>query len=184
MDTDHVVIAAFVALIALGVYLRVRRTIGRQPYAPRKMKARIGLLSVIGLLLLFQLPTPAGFGAAVLGSAMGIGLAVFGMRHTKFEQTEAGLFFIPSRWVGIGVTALFVGRLAVRLVTAFRLAEAAALSGDPPLQGLHRSAVTLVFYFLFAGYYVAFYSLLLKSAPPLLTPPAPSPPSPGDPRRS
>jgi hypothetical protein len=162
--TDYLVVAAFVALIAFGVYLRVRRTMGRQPYAPRRMRARIVVLAAIGALLVASLPTPSGFGAAAVGSAAGIGLAVFGLRHTKFEKTDAGLFFTPNRWVGLGVTALFVGRLAVRLVTAFRLAEETALSGDPPLAHMHRSALTLVFYFLFASYYAGYYALVLKSA--------------------
>lgn len=162
LDTDHVVVAAFLALLAFGVYFRVRRTLGRQPYAPRRMRARIVVLSAIGALLLASLPTPAAFGAAALGSAAGLGLAVFGLRHTTFEKTDAGLFFTPSRWVGLGVTALFIGRLALRLVTAFRLAEETALSGDPPLAHLQRSALTLVFYFLFAGYYAGYYALLLR----------------------
>jgi len=164
VGTDYVVIAVFVTLLALGVYLRVRRTVGRQPYAPGRMRARIVVLSCLGALLVAQLPTSSGIGAAAAGCAVGLGLAVFGLRHTRFERTEAGLFFTPNRWVGLGVTALFVGRLAVRLVTAFRLAEEAALSGEP-LSGMHRSALTLAFYFLFAGYYAGYYALLLRNAP-------------------
>ena len=135
---------------------------GRQPYAPRRMRARIIVLLAIGAMLVTSLPTLSGFGSAALGSVGGIALAVFGLRHTRFEKTDAGLFFTPNRWVGLGVTALFVGRLAVRLVTAFRLAEESALSGDSPLSHMHRSALTLVFYFLFAGYYAGYYALLLR----------------------
>jgi hypothetical protein len=168
LDTDYLLVGALVALIAVGVYFRVRRTLGRQPYAPRRMRARIVILGAIGAMLVASLPTPSGFGAAALGSAAGLGLAVFGLRHTKFEKTDAGLFFTPNRWVGLGVTALFVGRLAVRLMTAFRLAEETALSGDPPLEHMHRSPLTLAFYFLFAGYYAGYYALLLRR-PPLIS---------------
>jgi hypothetical protein len=165
LNTDNIVIVAFVALLAFGVFFRVRRTLGRQHYAPRRMRARIVMLVAVGAMLIAALPTPSGFGGAALGSAAGIALAVLGLRHTKFEKTDAGLFFTPNRWLGLGVTALFVARLGVRMVTAFRIAEATALSGDPPLEHMHRSALTLVFYFLFAGYYAGYYALLLRSAP-------------------
>jgi len=164
VSQDSVVFLVLVPLVAFAIYRRLRRTLGRQLFAPRTMKTRMSFLSAVGVFWLVSLPTAAGFGAAVAGSVVGVALGVFGLRHTRFEKTDAGLFFTPNRYIGLGVTALFLGRLAVRLVTAYRMAQAAALSGEPPLAGFQRSALTVAFYFLLAGYYVGYYALVLRAA--------------------
>ncbi|HEX3595348.1 MAG TPA: hypothetical protein VHU80_09610 [Polyangiaceae bacterium] len=164
MDSGWLALVILAPLLALGVYWRLRRTLGRQRYAPRRMRARIIVLSAVGVALLASLPTLPALGASAAGAALGSGLAVFGLRHTRWERTDEGLFFTPNRWIGLGVTGLFLGRLVVRLLTAYRLAQEAALSGEP-LGGIHRSAFTLTFYFLLAGYYGGYYALVLKHAP-------------------
>jgi hypothetical protein len=161
VKSDSLVLVVLVPLLAFGVYWRVRRTLGRQRFAPRRMRARMVILTSIGVLLLASLPTLPAFGAAAAGAVLGVALAAFGIRHTRFERTDAGVFFTPNRRIGLGVTALFLGRLVYRLITAYRIAQEAALS-DEPLAGLKRSAFTLTFYFLLAGYYIAYYALVLR----------------------
>jgi hypothetical protein len=161
VTADIVVYALFGALLAFGIYRRLHGTFARQRIRPGRMRTRIVLLGLIGAWLVVSLPTPAGFGAAVAGGAVGVVLAHLGVARTVFERTDQGSFYTPSKWIGGAVTALFLGRLAVRLYTAFELAKAAAESGEP-LSGLHRSALTVAFYFLFAGYYVAYYLWILK----------------------
>jgi hypothetical protein len=163
VGTTFPLAVAFVPLIALALYLRLRRTFGRQPLRPRAMQTRIVLLCALGVFLLVSLPTPAGFGAAVAGAVAGGGLALLALRHTVFERTESGLFYTPSKWIGLGVTALFLGRLAARLVFAYRIAEESLATGEPPA-GLRRSALTLAFYFLLAAYYVGYYLSVMRRA--------------------
>ena len=162
LQADQVVAVFLVALIVAAIFFRVRRTLGRQSYAAGGMTVRTVVLAVVGAVLVATLPTWRGIVASIAGAAMGLGLAAFGIRHTTFEKTDGGLWFTPNRWIGLGVTALFLGRLVVRLVVAYRIAEESLASGEPPLEGLKRSALTLAFYFLFAGYYVAYYALVRR----------------------
>ena len=57
-------------------------------------------------------------------------LALLALRHTAFERTEAGIFYTPSKWIGLGVTALLLGRLGARLIVAYRIAEESLASGE------------------------------------------------------
>ena len=155
----------FVPLIGFALYRRVRRTFGRQELSPRRMMARMALQSLVGVLLVtVWLPTPAGFAAAATGLACGIGLAIFGLRHTTFDVSEKGSFYIPNPWIGLGVTALFLGRVAGRM---FTLSEHAAVAhadatSQAPMSGLQRSPLTLGLFFVLAGYYVSYYAGILR----------------------
>jgi hypothetical protein len=162
----------FAPLIAFGLYRRLRLTFGRQLLAPRSMKLRIGLLCTVGVFLLTSLPTVAGFAAAAAGALAGSTLAALALRHTAFENSDAGVYYTPNRWIGLAVMALFLGRLAARLVVVYRITEEALATGMPP-EGLHRSALTVAFYFLLAAYYVGYYLAVLRRARELaaLSPP-------------
>jgi hypothetical protein len=90
-------------------------------------------------------------------------LAVIGLRLTKFEATPEGRFYTPNGWIGLGVTALFLGRLAARF---FTMSEGmiAAQAGAPPFAGLQRSPLTLALFLLLAGYYVAYFAGVVRKA--------------------
>ena len=123
------------------------------------------LLSAVGVVFVALLPTIVGILAAVAGSTAGALLAAFGLTHTKFEVTESGTFYTPNRWIGLGVTAIFLGRLAARMVTVYhRLGELQIDAGVPSLDGIHRSPFTLGLFFLLAGYYVGYYGGVLWKA--------------------
>ena len=60
MDQKWIVPLLLAALIAWGIYRRLRRTFGRQPVAPRRLYARAVILAVLGaLLLVFSARSPA-----------------------------------------------------------------------------------------------------------------------------
>lgn len=161
-----------VPLIGFALYRRLKRTFGRQRVAPRTMALRMALLSTISaVLLVVWSPTSAGLAAALAGLALGICLAMVGLAHTRFEITAEGKFYVPNRWIGSVVTALFLGRLAGRLFTiSERTAQVTA--GASPFAGLQRSPLTLGFFFLLAGYYVSYYAGVLAKAAKLAMPPA------------
>jgi hypothetical protein len=152
-----------VPLFAFGLYRRFQRTFGRQVVAPRRMIARIVLLSAVGMLILGTLRTTIGLATASAGLVVGVVLAVVGLRLTKFEATQKGRFYTTNGWIGIAVTALFLGRLAGRFFTmSERMATAQA--GVSPFAGLQRSPLTLALFLLLAGYYVAYYAGVLRKA--------------------
>lgn len=153
-----------IPLVGFVLYRRLRRTFGRQPVTPKRMTLRMVLLCVVCILLLVQSSaTTCSLGAAAAGLALGLALAVVGLVHTKVQSTAEGRFYIPNKWIGLAVTALFLGRLAARLFTVSeRVTEVA--SGTSPFAGLQRSPLTLGLFFLLAGYYVTYYAGVLRKA--------------------
>jgi hypothetical protein len=149
-----------VPLVGFMLYRRLRRTFGRQPVTPKRMALRMVLLSVVCVLLLARSSiTTISLGAAAAGLALGIGLAMVGLMHTKVEGTADKKFHTPNKWIGLAVTALFLGRLAGRLFTASERATQVT-PGVSPYAGLQQSPVTLGL----AGYYVTYYAGVLGKA--------------------
>jgi hypothetical protein len=159
--TTWVLTLIFVPLIGLALYRRVKTTFGRQPVRPIRMLVRMVLLIALAIVLLAgSPPSTAGAAGAVAGLAVGLGLAVVGLRFTKFETTPQGRFYVPNGWFGLGVTAIFLGRLAARLAeTSGRLA--AVQDGRTPANTMQSSPLTLAVFFLLAGYYVTTYAGVL-----------------------
>jgi hypothetical protein len=157
-----------VPLVGFMLYRRLRRTFGRQPVTPKRMALRIVLLCVVCVLLLVRSSAAtASLGPAAAGLVLGIGLAMVGLMHTKVEAAAGSMFYTPNKWIGLAVTALFLGRLAGRLFVLSERATQVA-SGVSPYAGLQRSPLTLALYFLVAGYYVTYYAgVLRKAAVPL-----------------
>jgi hypothetical protein len=164
-----------VPLVGFLLYRRLRRTFGRQLVAPRRMALRMVLLCVVCVLLLVRSSvTTISLGAAVAGLALGVALAMVGLMHTKVEATAESKFYTPNKWIGLAVTALFLGRLAGRLFTVSERATQVA-SGVSPYAGLQQSPLTLGLFFLLAGYYVTYYAGVLRKAAALGAPSAASP---------
>jgi len=151
-----------VPVVAFALYRRVRRTFGRQVIAPRRMALRMILLSVVSVISLAWMPTVNGFAAAAAGAVLGVAAAIYGLQHTRFDVSAARTFYIPNPWVGVAVTALFLGRFAARMFTVYE-ARTLAVPGAPGA-GFQRSPLTLGVFFLMAAYYVAYYAGVLRKA--------------------
>src|SRR5579862_2612340 len=113
-------IAAVTAIVAFGVYRRVRRNIGRQILTAPRQYVRMGLFTVLCLVLAFLHPLQP-IAVAYIGSGVIVGAAVgwFALRHTEFAATPDGYYYTPHLYIGLAVTALFVGRLLYRLVLVY-----------------------------------------------------------------
>jgi hypothetical protein len=159
------------ALVVFAVYRRLRRSFGRQLLRPARMTVRIALLAVVACLLLPMAFRSAEFlTAELLGAALGMSLAVWGARRTRFLMTGGRLHYVPHTYAGIAVSLLFLGRLAFRLVqgytgmhasgTTTRIANAAYPS-QAFGPGMVKSPLTVGILFVLVGYYVCFYSWVL-----------------------
>lgn len=96
-------------------YRRLRRYFGRQAWQPRRTMFRVGLLSIVSLLLItaaVRLPHVAG--AITAGAVVGVALGGFALRHTRIDQVDGRLGYTPHPWIGAGLALLLVGRLAWR----------------------------------------------------------------------
>lgn len=151
-----------VVLVVFVVYRRFRRTFGRQVFSPTRFWIRIGIFSVIGAWLAFlSLHSMQLVGGVVLGLVAGAALAVWAASQTRFERDGAKRYFVPHTYSGLIVSALFLGRLAYRLALA---GPSTAGNGTNPWASYLSSPLTLGLFFVLAGYYVCYYSLLLYRA--------------------
>jgi hypothetical protein len=162
MTSAQIVPAIIVPFIAWRVYVRVRRNIGRQPFQPRRMVARVAIFSVVSVLVglgaLAYLPSLAALGGGLL---LGVPLALVGLHLTRFETTEQGRFYTPNTAIGVALTVLLVGRMGYRM---FSLFAALPLAGMPP-PALFQSPLTLLIFGVTAGYYIAYYTGVLWRGP-------------------
>jgi hypothetical protein len=146
-----------VPLMAFALYRRLRRTFGRQELRTRRVVFRMAMLSILAGIFVALSPTAQGLGAAGLGAALGIALAILGLAHTRYEVTEKGTFYTGNGWIGITVTALFLGRMVARLGT-LSVASAASPDLPSPFSSAQRSPLTVCVFLLMASYYVTYYA--------------------------
>jgi hypothetical protein len=159
------------ALVMFGVYRRLRRSFGQQLLRPVRMKVRIATLLIIGALLALSAVHSVQFVAAVLtGATAGILLALWGASRTRYIWCENQQYYVPHTYTGIAVTALFVGRLAYRLIQIYGAMHSAKIAGGQAADQVFapnaafRSPLTLGLFFVLVGYYVCYYSLVLQKA--------------------
>ena len=157
MTAAQILPTLVVPLLAWRVYSRVRRTIGRQHFRPGRSWASVIIFSLLSVLVAVSaLRSPAALGGLGAGLALAVPLGVVALRLTRFETRAEGNFYVPNPVIGIGVTVIFLGRLAYRIATV--AGGGGAAMGGPAMA---QSPLTLVLYGLTAGYYVTYSAGLL-----------------------
>ena len=173
LDLGHLLGTAIsFGLVLFIIYRRFRRNFGKQPLNRKRLKFRIGLLTVVGVLLL-----PAARSSAVLalsivvGLGIGVALGIWATKHTRFEKHDDKLYYIPHTYAGMVVSALFLGRLIYSFVlrsSVFSLAfmDGGGLSpGDfGGFSGIYHNPVTRCVFFILIGYYIYYYSYVLRES--------------------
>lgn len=150
------------ALVVWGVYRRLRRSFGRQRVRERLMWIRIGILTAIAVVAgahaIITAHDVSALAALVAGIAGGAALGYVGLQHTKFEVQPDGRFYTPHTYIGVAVSALFLGRLLYRFLTVY--------DGALPNQGFAASyqanPTTLAVFGALVGYYVFYYLGVLQ----------------------
>jgi len=160
------------ALVLFVLYRRFQRNFGRQRLRQNSMILRMLILGIFCLvLLLSSYGSVKGYMAALLGVLLGLGLTVYAMAHTKFEVTPEGRFYTPNGYIGMTVTALFIGRIIYRFIVVYPVLHGAVQQAHQnpqmqmnPLAGYQHSPLTLGIYFLLASYYICYYAgIIIKS---------------------
>ena len=148
------------ALVGFGIYRRARRNIGRQVLTAGRQYARMALFTAICLGLAFAQPLqPVGIAYIASGLIVGAAVGWFALRHTEFEATPEGNFYTPHLYIGIAVTALFVGRILYRMILLYNIAG--NLNTGQPAPAPDSNPLTLGILFLTAGYYIVYCTGLL-----------------------
>jgi hypothetical protein len=152
VNSTNLLPAVVVGVVALRMYGRMRRNIGRQTLRPQRLVVRTAIYAVVTLALaVFSLMNQRlllGLGA---GLAIGVPLAFLGLSLTKFESTPEGRFYTPNPYIGGALTILLAGRLVYRLIVLSNISQNAAQAPT-----LMHSALTLCVFGLLAGYYITY----------------------------
>ena len=155
MTSQQVVPLLVVPFVAWRIYARVRRNVGRQAFRPGRMTGAIVFFTgITAVAAVGAAAFPPALGALGGGLLLGIPLAWFGLRATKFETTPEGKFYTPHTGLGIALTVLFFGRMGYRM---FALMDATPAAGLPPPLVYH-SPLTLLIFGVTAGYYITYYT--------------------------
>jgi hypothetical protein len=159
IDLSLVAILASCVFVVWRVRARVRRFIGRQPIRPLRCWLTVSFFAVLVIGLLIGSPDhPAQSMAELLGVAIGVGLAVYGIRVTRFELTPHGMYYTPSVHIGVALSLLLVARVAYRSTQAY---FSTAGFSEPPAS-FARSPLTLLIVGTLAGYYAWYAVGLLR----------------------
>lgn len=153
------------ALLAWAIYRRIRRNVGRQLVNVRRLQLRIGLFLVIGALVSVAAVTDLMLLGGLLGGLVGgAALAYVALKHTVFDASGDKHFYTPHTYIGVFISALFLARVAFRILTPHVSTGADALSDQYPFAAYHRSPLTVAILGVFIGYYVVFYAGVIKSS--------------------
>jgi hypothetical protein len=161
IDPKLVTTILLAALVVWGIARRLRRTFGRQPVQSTRIVLRIGVLAVAGVLVVATTRNAEALEAVAAGIVCGAALGYLGLRHTRFEVTPQGRFYTPHTYIGLAVTALFLGRLAYRFVYLSYGTGAMVDASQNPAVAYQKNPVTLGIFGVLVGYYVLFYSGVL-----------------------
>lgn len=168
--TAHVITLLVVgALTAFSVYRRFRRSFGRQRVRERAMMVRIILLAVVcALVLMPPFFSVEALLAAAGGAVAGVALGILAVSQTAFEITHEGKFYTPHLYIGLGVSALFIGRLVYRLSVTWPAVQAASHAAAAHQRAAQMAAyqhtpLTVGLYFLLAGYYIWYYIAIIRA---------------------
>ena len=167
MTQSSVITALVVILVAWRLYVRIKRMVGRQK--SRVWRHWIAAILFPILTVLIALPAmlhPLSLGALALGLAIGIALAIYGLRTTKFETTPIAYYYTPNTHLGIGLSVVMVARIAYRFyeVNAMTVGQRST-----HMQDFGRSPLTLAIFGTLAAYYTTYAIgiLLWRSRTPL-----------------
>ncbi|WP_336772373.1 sporulation protein [Paenibacillus sp. MMO-58] len=158
-------------IILFVVYRRLKRSVGFQPFKPSRLKMRIGIFSIIGILLLASgFPHPAIYISDAIGIACGAVIAYYAIKHSRFEQREDTLFYRTHVGIETLVVLLFIGRIAFRIIEMFGTGgttamNPAALNNETAqMQQYTNDPLTAATFFLLVAYYIGYYTFILRKS--------------------
>jgi cytochrome b561 len=155
------------AVVLWRIFIRTRRSFGRQRVQPKRMAVRIGILGLFAIALLaMTVAAPWSLAGVIAGIGCGALLSLLALRHTQIEATPEGRFYTPHTYIGLTVTVLFLARLVYDFMLFRNAASLPITGGRPPT--FHESPLTLAVSGAFIGYYIAYYvGVLRRSRVPL-----------------
>jgi hypothetical protein len=148
------------AFVVWRFYSRIRRMVVRQKLSKVRPWITACVLPVVVVLFAAgSLAQPLSETALLGGAVVGIGLGIYGLRLTRFENTPEGLYYTPSAHLGIALSVLLVGRVGYRAMQMYSMADVSSAPRPLPFTG---TPLTLLIFGALAGYYVTYAIGLLR----------------------
>lgn len=155
-------------LVVWRFYTRIRRMVVRQKLSNvRPWITACALPVVVVLFAIRSIAQPPSLAALLGGVVAGIGLGIYGLRLTRFENTPEGLYYTPSAHLGIALSVLLIGRVGYRALQMYSVAD---VSSTPPPVPFTGTPITLLIFGALAGYYVTYAIGLLRWRRSVLSP--------------
>lgn len=165
METTTIALLVLVPLLVWRIYARLKRLAVRQQSTPWRHR-----LAVVLLMLVIAVTAAVVMGNVLSLSSLGAGVlagfwaGVWGIKLTRFERSEQGMFFTPHRYLGIGVAMLFVARVIYRGLELYTNSRTPVPVPLPMMDFLY-NPLTLLPLGLLAGYFASYsWGLLRKRA--------------------
>jgi hypothetical protein len=158
VTAQQIIVVALIPLIAWRLYRRVRGMIGRQTSRMGRHWTAAVFFPVIALAVaLGALVHPEALAGLGAGIVVGAGLAIWGLKLTRFEHTAQGFFYTPNAHIGIALSVVFVARIVWRL---FEMQSVAGQAVTP--QHFAASPLTVAIFGALVGYYTTYAAGLLR----------------------
>lgn len=163
----YIPIIIIILAVLVGMYRRVRRTVGFQPLVRGRLITRVVIFSIVALLILVaSVAHPLSYVSDAVGLAIGAIIAYISARTTKFEMRNNRWGYLQHMWIGIGLIVLLLGRLAIRFIEISQEvghAQQAAAQNKMAAQSFSDPWTSGVFMLLVA-YYIGYFFFLLRKA--------------------
>jgi hypothetical protein len=160
MDISITTLALLVLtpLLVWRVYNRIKARMARQrSIVSRHYTGVLVFAAMIVVPAAQLLDSPYNLGALVVGAAFGIGWSMWGLKRTRFEDTQQGYFFTPPARLGILMAMILVARVLYIGVEIY-----ANQGKGIPAPRLSDSPLTMLCVGLTAGYFGYYSAGLLR----------------------
>ncbi|GAB3461789.1 hypothetical protein GCM10027321_22710 [Massilia terrae] len=148
MDLTTIALLILVPVLAWRIYTRVKSRMERQ----RSIVSRhyTGLLVFFGMVAVpaSEMSDPLAIAALAAGTVAGLALGAYGLRLTRFEETEEGYFFTPNARLGVLIAMALVARVLYLGVLIY-----ANKGSNMPTPRITDSPLTMLTVGLAAGYF-------------------------------
>jgi hypothetical protein len=158
MSITTLALILLVPILVWRIYQRLKGQMTRQ----RSIMSRhyTGLL-VFGAMLLVPAAgmgdRPLSLAALALGAVAGIALGIYGLRRTRFEDTDQGYYFTPPMRMGVLVGMLLVARVIYLGIEVYM-----NQGSNQPNPRFSDSPLTMYCVGMTAGYFATFSASLMR----------------------
>jgi hypothetical protein len=158
MNLTTLALLVLTPLLVWRVYSRLKGIMVRRRSVVARHWTALGVFAALVLVPASELTTrPAGLAWLAVGTAAGIAYGIWGLRLTRFEDTDQGCYFTPNARLGIAIAMLFAARILYIGVEMY-----ANQGANMPMPKFTDSPLTLLSLGLLAGYFGTYSAGLLR----------------------